>query len=600
MASPLDALPVELLHRLGALVAVALSLLVVVLVERPGGAWGQRLRQRFVMGVPWGTLVVVTGVVGFFLVAQHGWNNWFDPVTLPYRAWSVFSPLGVLTAAFAHSGSAHLIGNMTGTLAVFPLAEYAYGHYPRERGSQSFGSWRTNPLVRALVVVPAGTILVGLATALFSWGPVIGFSGVLFAGLGFAAVRYPLGTIVAVVAQGAVKLVYRTLLDPIVWREATERYVRPGWAGIAVQGHALGLFLGVALGVLVFYRDELVDLASLAGRGETPPPVHRMWAGALLLSLTLGLQNLWWYRGSDTYVLYRGLGLAFVALVAILVAAAVSSPDESIDELLSTPSLDSVLPDADLGRLVPDVGFGAVLPDVPDEPPEDQVLTTRQVAVLLLLVPLVAMAVAGVGLNLMTVSEGVPPGSETVETHGYTVTYAENVENGMTSVVEVTVFGETTSVTTSGVVVVSERRNIWTTVVTKGKLASQGRAEVVLGGPTWRETVFVKREGWSALGGGAAYRVRIGPARGNTNVAYVSEPATAGPVLAGRNVSVVPVDGGRFDLRVSRNDSTLGTVPIPGDGSNVTAGGITFVRDGAVVEARVNGTRVDVFRKQGD
>jgi hypothetical protein len=361
-----------------------------------------------------------------------------------------------------------------------------------------------------------------------------------------------------------VKLVYRVLLDPIIVREATERFVRPGWAGIAIQGHALGLFIGVALGVLVFYRDHLLSIAALGTRGERPPGTLRLWSGFVLLGLSYRLHLIWWPEGPGRFALFRAAGLVVVAGIALLVVAAVRGSDRPLSG-----------------------GDG---------------LTRRQTGVLLLLVPLVAMAVVAPLQNTRVVpGDAVPDDATTVESRDYTVFYAEGVPNRMYSFVGDELLGETASFNTSGVVVVSERRNVWRTAVSKGKLASEGRAEVVLGGPTWRETVFVKREGWSALGGGAAaYRVRIGPARGNTDVAYVSEPATAGAVLAGRNVSVVPADGGRFDVRVSRNDTTLGTAPIPGEGGNVTAGGITFVRDGAVVVARVNGTRVDVFRKQDD
>jgi membrane associated rhomboid family serine protease len=553
---------VEVLHQVGALVAVAASLALVWWLDRPGGRWSGRLRSRFVLGVPWGSLLVLASVVLFYLFPQQGWNHWFDPLTLPYRAWSLFYPLGWLTAAFAHSGSGHLISNVTSALVVFPLAEYAYGHFPRRRGSQSFGSLRTNPLARAFVVVPAATVLVGLATALFSWGAIIGFSGVVFAGVGFAAVRYPLGTVVALAAQRGVVLAYRVLLDPIVVREASERFVTPPWAGIAVQGHALGLFVGAALGILVCYREDLLALSVLGSRGEDRPSALRVWFGTLLVGLSLGLWAVWWYEGASSFVLYRGAGLALVALVAIGFAAAIASADR------------------------PYVG-------------EDG-LTSRQVAVMLLLVPLAVMAIVAVPLNALAVAEATPPAdAQPMAVRDYAVFYAEDVPNELTRVVNVSLFGETTQLNTSGVIVVSERREIWSTVVRKGKLASRGRATVVLGGPTWRETVFVKREGWSAVGGPSTYRVRMGPERGTTDVVFTAEPATADPVLAGRNLSVVP-DDGRFLVRVSRNGTTLGTAPLPRDNETVDAGGITFVRDGTAVVARVDGTRVKVFSKECD
>jgi len=551
---------VELLHRVAAVVAVAVSAAVVWRLDRPRGRWGARLRSRFVLGVPWGTLVVLAGVVAFYLLAQDGLNNWFSPVTLPYRAWSYFYPLGWLTAAFAHSGSAHLIGNVTASLAIFPLAEYAYGHFPRERGSQSFATPLTNPLVRAFVVVPLGAVVVGLLTALFSWGAIIGFSGVVFAGVGFAAVRYPLGAVVALVAREGVILAYRVLLNPILVREASERFVRPPWAGIAVQGHALGLFIGAALGILVFYREGLVSLARMGDRGEQRPSALRTYAGLVLIGLSLGLWAIWWFKGSSTFVLYRAAGLAVVALVGLVTAAAVSSADRP---------------------LLGDAG-----------------LTRRQAAVMLLVVPLAAMAVVAVPLNTLAVAEADPPArAEPVEVRDYTVFYAEGVPNELTRVINVSAFGETTQLNASGVVVVSERREIWSTAVGKRELAAKGSTTIVLGGPTWRDTVFVKREGWTVAGGPSTYRVRIGPERGNTRVAFVADPATASPILAGRNVSVVPREGG-FAIRVSRNNTTLGRAPMPGENGTVTAGGVAFDRTGRDVVASINGTTVTVFRKE--
>jgi hypothetical protein len=285
---------------------------------------------------------------------------------------------------------------VTSALVVFPVAEYAYGHYPRERGSQSFGTRLTNPLIRAFVLVPAAVVVVGILTSLFGWGPIIGFSGVVFAGIGFTAVRYPIAAVVAMVAQQGVTLIYRVLLNPIVVREASERFVRPPWAGIAVQGHALGLFVGAALGILVFYRGGLLRLPTVSERHDDHPGALRVWFGTFVLGLSLGLWAIWWYRGGDAYVLYRAAGLAVVAIVAAILVAAVASPDR------------------------PTGGDGS--------------LTTRQIAVVLLVLPILGMGVAAVPLNAMTVDDaGVPPGTETVEVRDYTVVYADVIPLGTSS-----------------------------------------------------------------------------------------------------------------------------------------------------------------------
>jgi len=149
-----------------------------------------RLRRRFVLGVPWGTVVTVLGVLAVYLFVQGGYTHWYRPVVIPFRAWSYLAPLGMLTAGFAHAGPGHLLGNLFGTVALAPIVEYAFGHFPRERGASSFGSLQTNPYVRALLVFPATVAIVGVTLTLFTLGPVIGFSGVVFAFAGFALVRY--------------------------------------------------------------------------------------------------------------------------------------------------------------------------------------------------------------------------------------------------------------------------------------------------------------------------------------------------------------------------------------------------------------------------
>ncbi|MFB6157044.1 MAG: rhomboid family intramembrane serine protease, partial [Haloferacaceae archaeon] len=183
-----------LLQRLLVVAALVVGIAVVVALDRPRGRWGARLRRRFVLGVPWGTLVSVALVLAVYLFLQGGAADWNAPITIPFRAWSYFYPLGVAVAAFAHAGPGHLLGNLVGTLALAPLAEYAWGHFPRERGASSFASPLRNPLVRAFLVVPLAVVAAGLLTAAFSVGPIIGFSGVVFAFGGVALVHYPLRT----------------------------------------------------------------------------------------------------------------------------------------------------------------------------------------------------------------------------------------------------------------------------------------------------------------------------------------------------------------------------------------------------------------------
>ncbi|MFB6148907.1 MAG: rhomboid family intramembrane serine protease [Halobacteriales archaeon] len=510
---------------------------------------GHRLRSRLLLGVPWGTVVSMLGVLSVYLFVQGGWNHWFRPVTVPFSAWSYFYPLGIALAPFSHVGAGHLIGNLIGTVVFAPIVEYAWGHFPTDRGTQTFTSWRTNPFVRAFVIFPAAVLIVGWLTSIFSWGPIIGFSGVVFAFAGFALVRYPFVTIIALSVREVVGTTYRALQNPVVVAEAKPTFSQPWWAGIAIQGHLFGLFLGIIAGALVFrFRD----------RKELPTPA-KLWSGVLVVGTALSLWAVWWYRGGVTYVLYRGVGVTLVILLALLVTVGVYGS-------ASRPRL--------------------LLEQIP----------VRTAGLLLLLFPALVLGFGSIPLNLTTVEDGSVPGNGgTVTVEGYTVAYAEGVTNQKVSVINLSVFGETTQVRTSGVIVVNEERNIWTREISKSRLAFAGTRGVRVGGIGWRQAVIANRTGYSAANGGTAYRVQLKRfGSGEWVHAFASPPATAEPTLDGRNVTVEATPEGFF-LNVTRANESLARVPVPTGNETVVAGGITFVRDGRHVYARINETRVRII-----
>ena len=548
----MESLPVDLLLRGAVVCALVVSLVVAFAVDRPSGVGG-RLRARFVLGVPWGTLLSAGFVLGVYLLVQGGLENWYSPVTIPFRAWSYFYPLGVLTAAFSHNGAGHLIGNLVGTLTLAPLAEYAWGHFPRKRGSQTFSAARTNPYVRAFVAFPAAVLVVGLLTSVFAIGPIIGFSGVVFAFAGVALVNYPLGTVIALVGGGAVRLVYNALRVPTLTASGRPAYISPWWADIAIQGHALGLLIGVLVGLWI-----------VRTRRDGRPSARRLWLGGLLVAVEQSLWAVYWFRGGETYVLYRAAGVILVAALATLVALAVVASDDPLFEW-------------DLGV-------------------DSGVVRNWQVAAGVLLLATAAIAGPAVPTNLFTAEAGELPGEERT-VRDYEVTYAENVRNGLVSVVDVDAFGETTAVNTSGVVVRSTERGIWTTAVPKGRLAFDGRVAVRLGGVGWRETVYAQRDGWQVLGAGTAYRVGLDDGDSG-QVVYTSDPVTAGPTLAGRNVTVIPTRE-TYRLRVTRrNGSVNETARVPAENESVTLDGLRFDRNASRVTVSYNGTRLRLLTQE--
>lgn len=507
-----------------------------------------RLEERLLAGLPWSTALIVALLLGVYLFVQGGLLHWYDPVTIPFHSWSYAYPLGMVVAPFAHLGPGHLLGNLFATLLLAPIAEYAWGHFPSE--ADDTGAWWHCPRVRAGLLFPAGTIVAGLVTSLLGWGPIIGFSGVVYAFAGFALIYYPFATVVAVTADNALQTVYRAVQNPIVVREAHPAFVDPWWAQIAVQGHTLGLFIGVFAGVL------------LARRGETAPaPPLRLFIAGFLLAMSLSLWDIWWYRGGVTYVLYRGAGVMAVIALAAVITGGVHGHTLSINTGRTLR----------LGR----ASFG------------------------LLLLPIVVMGAIAVPLNLTMVdSPTVTKATDdnTIQMRGYSVTYAETVVSQKVAVVNVSIAGETTRVQTSGVIVVNDRREIWTTAVAAQRLAFTGRAAVTVGGIGWRETVAVKRRGWTVTGGETAYLVWLHHA-GRWQRAFASDPATARPVLAGKNISVVPIEN-RFALRVTRQTRSLGTAPLPRVNQTIRIAGIQFRRVNDRIIAQVNRTRITVATKE--
>ena len=593
-------------------VVVALLLSAVVLRRVGRGEAGFDRRTRLLLGIPWGTLVSMAVVVGVYLFVQSGLDHWYRPVTVAFSSWSYFYSVGWLTAAFSHAGPGHLLGNLFGTVVFAPIAEYFFGHYPASRGSRSFADWRTNPYVRAFLLFPLGVLGVGLLSSVFAWGPVIGFSGVVFAFAGFALVRYPIAVLVATIVQGIVGRFYDALRDPIFSVTASPTFSTPWWAQIAIQGHALGFFLGVLLGVVLLYRRNV------------RPDAKRLWLGALGFAISLNLWAVYWFRGNDTFVLYQGPGLVLVLAIALVVALVPGVRDGPLVStvsrrqtagigvafaLLAAPEL-ALLIRVVAGlngttvtlrqtvalTLVAAVALAVVAGELSKPVLRD--LSGRQLAVVGLLLPLVVMAGVAIPTNLRALDDAsVPNGESAVHVRGYSVTYAEDVPNQLVSVVDVSAFGETTTVNTSGVIVVNPEREIWVRSISKGKLAFRGHGGVRVGGVGWRETVRVQRAGWSAAGGGTAYQIWLKPSDEDWRHVFSSPPATAGPVLAGKNVSVVPRNG-TFSLRVSRNGSALATFRIPAEGERVRAAGMAFVREKNRVVASYDGTRIVVATKE--
>jgi len=544
-SSVLDPLPLFVIQQVLLVGAIFVSLAVARALSPADWRWTGVLRRRFVLGVPWGTLLTIFGVLSVYWFVQGGWDHPRNPMTIPFYSWSYFYPLGTVVAPFAHQGMGHLTGNLQGTLVYAPIVEYVIGHYSRERGSQSFSSWRTNPFVRVLAV-PAGALVVGLLTGVFTAGPVIGFSGVVFAFAGFAIVTRPLVAVFALVSERIVSVVYSGLKSPTLVREPSPGLFSPWWSDIAIQGHALGVLLGAGLAFVV-----------LRAHDDRPKALY-LWFAAVVFGIRQSLWAIYRPRGDNQFVLYRAVGVALVFLFAAVMASAVWASDRPLTSRFDLPR--------------------------------------KQAAIGIVLVFLLGLSAAAIPFGFASVSGDLPERAETVEVRDYTVTYVEGVENEYVSFANDRIYAEGEQIRSSGVVVISDRRGLWLESVSKQSLAFNGFARVRVGGLGWRETVYANRDGWSLVGNGSAYRVQIWAHGEPRKLAYATGPVRAQPVIAGRNVSIAPVDDG-FALRVSRGNVTLGRSRMPGPVNETEVGGLTLERDDRELYAIFNDTRVQVAKK---
>jgi membrane associated rhomboid family serine protease len=524
-------------------------------------------------------------VLAVYLFVQGGLANLRNPLVIPFRAWSYLYPLGMATAGFAHAGPSHLVGNLLGTVAFAPIVEYAISHYPTARGTQSFSGLRTNPFARVFAV-PLLAVGLGLVTSLFTAGFVIGFSGVVFAFAGFALVSYPLATVVAVAASDVLNVVYNALNNPLVGPvSGGPQYVSPWFAGIAIQGHVLGLLLGVFVGCYLAHR-----------RGRWPSP-GTVWLATAIFAAAQSLWALYVPLGSDAYVLLRAPGTLFLFVLAGLLTAAVAASDRTLLGTIRFEFLRRLAARRPVGgrltgalRSLRPAGRSLPAPRIPIN------LGTREAALAVLIALAGALALAAVPYNLVTVEgETLPDG---VEVGDYTVTYAEDTPNQYISAIDVTAFGVSSQVNASGVIVVNEDRHIFQTAVSESRLAFDGESTVVVGGVTWRREVVANRTTWSAVGNESTYTVFLRPPDGERRLVYRADPVTVQPRIADRRIRIRPT-ADRFEVVVRHDDRTTGTAAIPRPGANATAGTLTFNRTGSDLFAERGGTRVKIATRGG-
>jgi hypothetical protein len=292
------------------------------------------------------------------------------------------------------------------------------------------------------------------------------------------------------------------------------------------------------------------------GRRRRIPSVGRVWFAVLVFGAARGLWALYWQSSGTEFLLLRGLGVALVLGLGALVALAV------VREGPAVPGVD--------------VSF-------------------RQFAVVLLVAITVGAAAPAVPYNVADF-EGPPADADTLSVRGYDVAYAEGVTNGYTAAVPLPGLNES-AVTASGIIVVNERRNVWQLVVSKQRLAFQGRSTIPVGGVGWRAPIRANRTGWRLTGGPPVYSVALRAGLGAWQQVYRSPDGTAGPVVAGAETSLQPTRTG-FDIVANRTGAEPLRAPVPANNASVSLGNLTYRRNDSRLVLTHERTQVTIAQRE--
>ncbi|XGI82983.1 rhomboid family intramembrane serine protease [Halorutilales archaeon Cl-col2-1] len=490
----------DIVSNLAVIVALSAALVAVYLLERDSlSDIYERSRRRLVLGLPLGTAAVVAVNLGFYAFAQRGLWHSSNPLVIPYYSWSYSYPVGILASPISHANVGHITSNLVATAVFAPVAEYVVGH----RNTDS------DPRHRSVVRVVGFAVslyVIGVFTSAFSAGPTVGFSGAVFALIGFITVFYPLGAVVLVAVTSVLDSVVSILQYPVITQTPTEEFVTPWWAQIAVDSHILGFFVGILVGAL------LLD-SRLADRVRTDTRATKVGAAVVVVGVFEGIYALWIANGSS-YVLYQSLGLSFTLLAGLGTALAVRSRPPTVSNVVSER-----------------ISFGSY---------GYVGLLLPVLVICFIAVPVNVSSVVGVDGAASVSDDAGDKANATygqVEYEGYEISYVDSAR--LRRVAPVSVPGINVSWDASGVVVRDPDRGIWLRQASPSELKSESTLSFYAGDLRSETRVIVERVGVSTPSGESAYSVVVSREKKDSDtVLFESPPAPTGVRVNGTNISV--------------------------------------------------------------
>ncbi len=195
--------------------------------------------ERWFLVITIGSIFLICLILFSYLFIQSGLQRPNNPLTIPFFSWSYFYPEGIFFSPIAHFDIGHLISNITALTILAPVTEYILNSKDRDS-----------------IIAITSFIFIWYIVGFFisAWVPTIGSSGIVFGLLGFVVVFYPIKSILLSVFIEVFEIIILGIYFPIV--KGFIPSIHPWWAGIAVQAHAIGFFIGIFFGVYIAKKGK--------------------------------------------------------------------------------------------------------------------------------------------------------------------------------------------------------------------------------------------------------------------------------------------------------------------------------------------------------
>ncbi len=294
--------------------------------------------------------------------------------------------------------------------------------------------------------------------------------------MGFCVALFPIFTIGVFLFRIFLTSLISAFLSPIEITTATATLTQPEWAGVGIWAHFLGFLIGILIAFMLFNKLKNI---------RRPDPLH-VFSAVLIVGLITGLDWIFSYSLSESYILLGGVGFAFLIIISILSFGAWYSLDDeeaSTNKLQRSESKSSFFENKE-----------------------------RNVSFLtLVLIFLLMLAMFG---GTKVISEDPNMEGPTYNTSGYTVWFSE--EN---------------------IMVYNSDRDLYASLTSLSQLSLDGHQSLKIGNMTYYGDLNIFYHDISAPDGDTAYAILVNSSEGNKWI-HESESISTGQFLSNFEILV--------------------------------------------------------------